>query len=190
MKQFKLLSTTLTVCLFLVCGYIQAQRLAEEGNIKQSNVLRYQTLIPEDFIAGFVHLPGPCSQDLSTYGIFLMKDSEGYMLILKSYDDPSARILTNSVRIDNELANKLSESFPNYYFNVMPVENQEKSKAEDNNNDKDNEIIEYVTFYDGAEILVLKPGKIARYESEDIREGLWRGQYQKLQKDLKPIMDK
>jgi hypothetical protein len=191
MKQFKLLSATLTVCLLLVCGFIHAQRLAEEGDIENSPVLEYKKLMPEDFIAGFVHHPGPCSEDFSLYGIFLVKDSKGYMLVLnKIYDNPSAGIMTNSVRIDNELANKMAESFPSYYFNVKPVENQEKGKAGDKNNDKGNENEIITTIYDGSDIIVLKPGKVATYSSEYINEGLWREQCQRLQKGLKPRMNK
>lgn len=98
----------------------------------------YEKLMPEDFIAGFAHVPGPCSEDMGTYGIFLIKDSEGYQVVLNRLndeaDDASASILTSSARIDKELADKMAESFPSYYFNVQPADGQSAESKDKKDN--------------------------------------------------------
>ena len=66
--------------------------------------------IPKDFICGYFFKPYPYT--INPYGIFLTKDSDGYMLVLN-------RIQSDTLRIDSEQALRMAQSVKDTIDNAV-----------------------------------------------------------------------
>lgn len=146
---------------FIVCDY-------------QKNLL---PIVPENYICGYTIQPNGFRE----YGLFLIKDSDNYHVVLRYYKVNSQRyheISTDTLLVTVEQALELAESARNTIDNAV-------SEQPDNHPGLLNG--QFIVFFDGTIIKALMPGKSAKIWADEIPDPLWNGQYHQFKRLLSGV---
>ena len=134
-------------------------------------------IIPDNFICGYSFNPWNYTSVLPTYppyGIFLMKDPKGYMLVLRYFDNdktadrhiPSA----DTMRIDNKLADRLASSI---HKTIREADSLQSNAI-------------LITRDGGTTIHALLPDRAAERWAEEIPDKLWNEQFRRFKHEFEP----
>lgn len=153
---------------FIVCSY--PPKTGEWSNIPVQ-------IIPESFICGYSFKPWNYNSVLPTYppyGIFLMKDSKGYMLVLRYFDNDKQQDRhipsSDTMRIDNNLADRLTSSI---HKTIREADSLQSNAIQ-------------ITRDGGTTIHALLPDRAAERWAEEIPDKLWNGQFHLFNHEFEP----
>jgi|GEM_PF-6319926 len=123
-------------------------------------------IVPDDYICGYTIQPNGFRE----YGLFLIKESGNYYVLLRYYKVNSQRyheISADTLPITVDQAQKLAESARATIDNAV-------SEQPDNHPGLFNG--RFIVFFDGTIIKALMPGKAAEIWADQIPDPLWNGQ--------------
>lgn len=128
-----------------------------------------QPVIPEEYICGYVVEPIEFSDKKPWYGLFLMKDKQGYMVVLR-YADGNC---SDTLRIDDNLADRLYGSLS------LTIEKAEAcvEMAPDDG-------ITVFRLHEGSNVYAVMPGKSAIRWAGEIPDRVWNRLYRQFGKKL------
>ncbi|MBR5934750.1 MAG: hypothetical protein IKZ89_01210 [Bacteroidaceae bacterium] len=134
-------------------------------------------IIPDNFICGYSFKPWNYNSVLPTYppyGIFLMKDSESYMLVLRYFDNDKVRDRdipsSDTMRINNKLADRLTSSIHKTIREADSLQSNAIQILRDG----------------GTTIHALLPDRAAERWAEEIPDKLWNEQFRKFKHEFEP----
>lgn len=135
-------------------------------------------IVPDDYICGCTIQPNGFRE----YGLFLIKNSDNYYVVLRYYKVNSQRyheISADTLLITVEQAHKLAESARATIDNAV-------REQPDNHPGLFNG--QFVVFFDGTIIKALMPGKAAEVWADEIPDPLWNGQYHQFKRILSRVI--